>query len=227
MTSLPFVPSNPIVDAIKALYGVATSVNTFIDEHIAKLKAHENETINTTGRVLENAKAGFGIGYITPLILTATGQLLLGNQLNATAILASGMTLSNPLAMTCGAIGAIYYGWQALSEEEKNAILARLTTAFEVGVELIKSMISFVISSLGSILSKEKLAEFKNFVASAAENFGKTLADITRDIKDKFFHVMDWVGNAWKEASTSVQEGAERTKDSVKETFEKMTKKSE
>ena len=227
MTSLPFVPSNPIVDAIKALYGVATSVNTFIDEHIAKLKAHENETINTTGRVLENAKAGFGIGYITPLILTATGQLLLGNQLNATAILASGMTLSNPLAMTCGAVGAIYYGWQALSEEEKNAILARLTTAFEVGVELIKSMISFVISSLGSILSKEKLVEFKNFVASAAENFGKTLADITRDIKDKFFHVMDWVGNAWKEASTSVQEGAERTKDSVKETFEKMTKKSE
>ena len=177
MTSLPFVPSNPIVDAIKALYGVATSVNTFIDEHIAKLKAHENETINTT--------------------------------------------------MTCGAIGAIYYGWQALSEEEKNAILARLTAAFEVGVELIKSMISFVISSLGSILSKEKLAEFKNFVASAAENFGKTLADITRDIKDKFFHVMDWVGNAWKEASTSVQEGAERTKDSVKEKFEKMTKKSE
>ena len=227
MTSLPFVPNNPIVDAIKALYGVATSVNTFIDEHIAKLKAHENETINTTGRVLENAKAGFGIGYITPLILTATGQLLLGNKLNATAILASGMTLSNPLAMTCGAIGAIYYGWQALSEEEKNAILVRLTAAFEVGVELIKSMISFVISSLGSILSKEKLAEFKNFVASAAENFGKTLADITRDIKDKFFHVMDWVGNAWKEASTSVQEGAERTKDSVKETFEKMTKKSE
>ena len=227
MTSLPFVPSNPIVDAIKALYGVATSVNTFIDEHIAKLKAHENETINTTGRVLENAKAGFGIGYITPLILTATGQLLLGNQLNAAAILASGMTLSNPLAMTCGAIGAIYYGWQALSEEEKNAILSRLTAAFEVGVELIKSMISFVISSLGSILSKEKLAEFKNFVASAAENFGKTLADITRDIKDKFFHVMDWVGNAWKEASTSVQEGAERTKDSVKEKFEKMTKKSE
>ena len=227
MTSLPFVPSNPIVDAIKTLYGVATTVNAFIDEHIAKLKAHENETINATGRVLENAKAGFGIGYITPLILTATGQLLLGNQLNATAILASGMTLSNPLAMTCGAIGAIYYGWQALSEEEKNAILARLTAAFEVGVELIKSMISFVISSLGSILSKEKLAEFKNFVASAAENFGKTLADITRDIKDKFFNVMDWVGNAWKEASTSVQEGAERTKDSVKETFEKMTKKSE
>ena len=227
MTSLPFVPSNSIVDAIKALYGVASGINDFIDKHIDELKNHTNETINATGRILEGAKAGFGIGYITPLILTATGQLILGNSLNATLIVASGLTFSNPLAMTCGAIGAIFYGWQALSEEEKNAILARLTAAFEVGVELIKSMISFVISSLGSILSKEKLAEFKNFVASAAENFGKTLADITRDIKDKFFHVMDWVGNAWKEASTSVQEGAERTKDSVKETFEKMTKKSE
>ena len=31
MTLLPFVPSNPIVDAIKALYGVASAINEFID----------------------------------------------------------------------------------------------------------------------------------------------------------------------------------------------------
>jgi hypothetical protein len=36
---------------------------------------------------------------------------------------------------------------------------------------------------------------------------------------------MSWVGDAWNDASTTVKEGAERTKDSVKETFEKMTKK--
>jgi uncharacterized membrane protein len=227
MISLPFVPSNPIVDAIKALYGVASAVNTFIDEHIEQLKKHTNETISATGRVLEGAKFGFGIGYITPLVLTATGQLLLGNNLAATSIVASGLTLSNPLAMTCAAIGAIYYGWQALTEDEKNAILNRLTQAFEVGAELIKSMIAYVISSLGTMLSKEKIAEFKNFIASAAENFGKTLSDITRDIKDKFFHVMNWVGDAFSEASTTVKEGAERTKESVKETFEKMTKKSD
>jgi len=77
------------------------------------------------------------------------------------------------------------------------------------------------------MLSKEKIAEFKNFIATAAENFGKTLTDITRDIKDKFFHVMNWVGDVFEEASTTVKEGAERTKDTVKETFEKMTKKSE
>ena len=112
-----------------------------------------------------------------------------------------------------------------LTEDEKNAIVLRLTAAFEVGAELIKSMISYVITSLGTLLSKENLAEFKNFIASAAENFGKTLADITRDIKDKLFHVMSWVGDAWNDASTTVKEGAERTKDSVKETFEKMTKK--
>ncbi len=227
MTSLPFVPSNPIVQAIKVLYGVTSEINSFIDEHLEKLKNHANETISATGRVLESAKAGFGIGYITPLVLTATGQFLLGNTLAAVSTVASGLAFTNPLAMTCAAVGAIYYGWQALTEEEKNAILDRLTKAFEVGAELIKSMIAFVISSLGSMLSKEKIAEFKNFIASAAENFGKTLSDVTRDIKDKFSQVINWVGDVLDDASTTVKEGAERTKDSVKETIEKMTKKSE
>jgi hypothetical protein len=225
MTSIPFVPSNPIVQAIKVLYGVTSDINSFIDEHLDKLKNHANETISATGRVLESAKAGFGIGYITPLVLTATGQFLLGNTLSAVSTVASGLAFTNPLAMTCAAVGAIYYGWQALTEDEKNAILDRLTKAFEVGAELIKSMIAYVISSLGSMLSTEKIAEFKNFIATAAENFGKTLADITRDIKDKFFQVVNWVGDVFEEASTTVKEGAERTKDTVKETFEKMTKK--
>jgi hypothetical protein len=225
MTSIPFVPSNPIVQAIKVLYGVTSDINSFIDEHLDKLKNHANETISATGRVLESAKAGFGIGYITPLVLTATGQFLLGNTLSAVSTVASGLAFTNPLAMTCAAVGAIYYGWQALTEDEKNAILDRLTKAFEVGAELIKSMIAYVISSLGSMLSTEKIAEFKNFIATAAENFGKTLSDITRDIKDKFFQVVNWVGDVLTEATTSVKEGAERTKDSVKETFEKMTKK--
>lgn len=227
MTSLPFVPSNPIVDAIKALYGVASGINDFIDKHIAELKNHANETINATGRILEGAKAGFGIGYITPLILTATGQLILGNSLNATLIVASGLTFSNPLAMTCGAIGAIFYGWQALSEDEKNAILQRLTEAFEIGVELVKSMISYVITTLGSFFTKERMAELKNFVGSAAESFGKTLSDITHDIKDKFFSAMNWVEDTWNDATKTVKEGAEKTTESVKETFEKITKKSE
>ncbi len=227
MTFLPFVPSNPIVDAIKALYGVTSGINTFIDDHLKKLKEHANETISATGRVLESAKAGFGIGYITPLVLTATGQFLLGNNLAAISTVASGLAFSNPLAMTCAAIGAIYYGWQALTEDEKNAILDRLTQAFEVGAELIKSMISYVISSLSSIFSKENFTELKNFIASAAENFDKTLTDITRDIKDKFFEVINRVGGAINDASTTVKEGAEKTKDSVKETFDKMTKKSD
>ncbi len=227
MTFLPFVPSNPIVDAIKALYGVASAINEFIDKHIDDLKNHPNQTINATGRILEGAKIGFGIGYITPIILTATGQLLLGNNLQVVVTTAASGALSNPLAMTCAAIGAIYYGWQALTEDEKNAILDRLTHAFEVGAELIKSMIAFVISSLSSTFSKENITEFKNFIASAAANFGKTLSDITRDIKDKFFEVINRVGDAINDASTTVKEGAEKTKDSVKETFDKMTKKSD
>ena len=71
------------------------------------------------------------------------------------------------------------------------------------------------------------MTELKNFIASAAETFGKTLTDITHDIKDKFFNVMNRMGDALNEASTSVKQGAEKTKDSVKETIDKMTKKPE
>ena len=88
-------------------------------------------------------------------------------------------------------------------------------------------MISYVITSLGSFFTKERMAELKNFVGSAAESFGKTLSDITHDIKDKFFSAMNWVEDTWNDATKTVKEGAEKTTESVKETFEKMTKKSE
>ncbi|MGA1372962.1 MAG: hypothetical protein ACO3Z6_15335, partial [Pseudomonadales bacterium] len=104
--------SNPIVVAIQGLYGIAGSINDFMDTHIEALKRSTNETMRATGRILEGAKFGFGLGYSTPLMLTAIGQMILGNPLAAVGAVASGVTLSNPLAMTCGAIGAIYYGWK-------------------------------------------------------------------------------------------------------------------
>ena len=39
----------------------------------------ENVTISRTGRVLEMAKLGFGIGYLTSVVVIAVAQLLLGN----------------------------------------------------------------------------------------------------------------------------------------------------
>ena len=38
---------------------------------------------------------------------------------------------------------------------------------------------------------------------------------------------MNWVEDTWNDATKTVKEGAEKTTESVKETFEKMTKKSE
>ena len=47
--------------------------------------------------------------------------------------------------MTCAAVGAILYGWNALSEQERNDILDRLSRGLEIGIELIKSIVIFVI----------------------------------------------------------------------------------
>lgn len=43
----------------------------------------------------------------------------------------------NPLVMTCAAVGAIYYGWGALSEQERTETLEKLSNGLNVGVELI------------------------------------------------------------------------------------------
>lgn len=185
MTSVPVSMVNPVVDAIAALYGVATSINAFIDQHIATLKMSSNATVRATGNVIEGAKFGFGIGYVTPLVVIAVGQLILGNPLSAIAVVGSGIGLTNPIAMTCGAMGAIYYGWKALSEDERNAIIDRLTAAFTVGAELIRAMVQFVVQSMRDSLSAENIEEFKRFVADTAQAFGRSLSDVTHSMKDR------------------------------------------
>jgi len=112
---------NPITAAIAALYSAANGINDFINSHIEVLKCSENPTIASTGRVLEAAKFGFGLGYLSSVAIMAVGQLILGNNLvfgagSVASMLGSAAVLSNPIAMTCGAVGAIYYGWNALTK---------------------------------------------------------------------------------------------------------------
>lgn len=78
------VQLTPLGVAIGALYGLASTlkgINDFFDEHITGLKQSENHLIASTGRVLEGAKYGFGLGYIGTITILAAGQLLLGNSL--------------------------------------------------------------------------------------------------------------------------------------------------
>lgn len=170
--------------AVAALYGVASNLNEFLDRHIQEMQSSTNPTVATTGRVLEAAKLGFGLGYISSVTIIAVGQYLLGNTLSAASTVVSAATLTNPIAMTCAAFGAILYGWNALSDQERNDILDRLAQGLSIGVELIKSVIHFVVKSAKELLDSKALKEFKTFIAETASLFGRTLSDVTRQTVD-------------------------------------------
>lgn len=178
----------PIGRAIALMYGAAEQVNDYMDKHIDTLKASDVASIAASGRVLAAAKIGFGLGYTSSIVLIATGQMLLGNTWTAAGTVASGATgvatVTNPAAMTCAAIGAIYYGWNALNAEEQDAVLARLADGVQVGVELIRAIIQFLISSLKALLNPEQLRQLKRFMQEQAAQFGRSLFDVTHSAAD-------------------------------------------
>jgi hypothetical protein len=206
---------SPMGAAIGGIYGVVGTlahVNSFFNEHIERLKASDNKIIASTGRVLEGAKFGFGLGYAGSIAILAAGQLLLGNTLAAVAVVGSGMVVANPIAMTCAAIGAVYYGWAALTEEERSAIVDRLAEGLEMGTELIRSLISFAIRTTSDLLSSKQLQEFKTFIANQAAQFGKSLYDVTHQmadfVKGTAIKAGDLTGQALTSASTAVKDAA-------------------
>lgn len=199
--------------AIKTLYGIAEDINDFLDDHIKDMKGSDNPTISRTGRILEMAKLGFGIGYITPVVVISVGQLLLGNTLSAVMTVATAATLTNPVAMTCAAIGAIYYGWGALSDTEREEMLDKLSAGLEVGMELIKSIVRFVVDKTKELLNSKNIEEIKKYIGSAAAVFGKSLSDVTH----KFTDVVSGSFDVFKKRSSSVME---RTFDAATDAYE-------
>jgi hypothetical protein len=219
-----------IASAVNRLYGWADDINKELDRHIEDMKGSENPTISRTGRVLQMAKLGFGIGYVTPVAIIAAGQLLLGNTFAAVSTIATAATLTNPIAMTCAAIGAILYGWGALSDVERNEILEKLSNGLEIGIELIKSIVRFVIDKSKELLSSKNFEEIKKFIASAAGVFGKTLGDVTHKVtdivgdtfdvvKDRSGRAMEKAGgvasDAYRTVAESAGKAAEKTADVV------------
>jgi hypothetical protein len=204
--------------AVIALYGVASDINDFIDDHIEKMKKSDNSTISRTGRVIEGAKFGFGIGYIVPITAIAIGQLLLGNNLAAVSTLGSAAVATNPVAMTCAAIGAIYFGWNALSSSEQDELLVRIQEGMSIGVELVKSIITFIIGKTKEMLSADNFKEMKQFISDAAHSFGKTLADVTGAIKDRVMGTITSVRQTTVDASQVVQRTSVDAGQAVKRT---------
>lgn len=220
---------NPMSAVIAKLYSSGNSLNEFMNQHILALQKSENLTIATTGQILESAKFGFGLGYISSVAIIAVGQLILGNNLLQTGLstmVGNSLLVLNPIAMTCGAIGAIVYGWSALSTKEQDAILQQIQDGLEIGVELIKSLIQFVIVKIKNLLDTKYLEELKDFIASQAQNFGKTLSDVTRATSDKISETVNKTIEAGKDVAqavvkvkTSVVDIASESSDAVANTI--------
>lgn len=171
-------------NAASGLSAAVGAANKGSDAIIDGLKASENTTVNTIGRVLEGTKSGFLIGYLSPSILTAVGVTLTTGDLLA-AIGSGTAILGNPIAGVCAAVGAVYFGWKALNEKERSSILEQVGNFLNVGHELIKSVIDLAIRLMKDLLSAENLREIKETVSDAAEFVGRHLSDITHSVKDR------------------------------------------
>jgi hypothetical protein len=191
---------SPMVQAIKAMYRMGAAVHEYVDAHIEAMKSSDNTTIASSGRALEAAKFGFGLGYTSAVAIMAVGQLLLGNPLAAIGVVVSSAVLSNPIAMTCAAVGAIYFGWDALTEKEKDGILDRLSLGLSLGIELIRSVIDFVIRTTRSLLSSKQLLKFKEFIRAQALLFGKSLYDVTGKVGDLVKDAVETIGDLGTDA---------------------------
>ena len=210
--------------AVSGGASVAIQANEAADQTISKLKASENITVNRIGRVLEGTKFGFLMGYVTPSILMATGVVLTTGDL-LTAVGGGIAVLSNPIAGVCAAVGAIYFGWKALSDEERSKVLEQVGSFLNVGFEMIKSVINFALNLMKDLLSADNIAELKQTVSDAAEVVGRHISDITRAVKDKASKVAETFSRAASNVGDTVAKGTSSASDSMSRGAETASKK--
>ena len=165
-----------------------SAANEATDQMIGTLKQSENPSINRVGRVLEGVKSGFMIGYVAPSIVGAVGVALTTGSLMS-AIATATQTLANPIAGVCAAVGAIYFGWSALTQDEKDKIIGEVSGFLNVGAELIKGVVAFSVKSMKEILSSDNIQELKAMVRDAAEVAGRHLSDVTKSALDKIAEI--------------------------------------
>lgn len=230
----------PAGAAVAAIYGVASAgisaatsaititvagavaLNKFLNEHVEGMKASENPTISRTGRIFEMAKFGFGIGWGTGVAIIAAGQLILGNNI-FTSLAAIATAPINPVALTCAAMGAVYYGWNALSDEERTEILEKLSKGLEIGIAFITSIIEFVLNACGKVFSSENLEELKKIVGKCAAQFGKTLSSITHKLTDAVSDTYSFIKKKTEDAYDTTKEAAGNAYDVMAETAESVS----
>lgn len=232
--------ASPVGMAVSSLYGVASAgakvvsigvkgavdgghaLNKFLDEHIGEMQSSDNPTISRTGRIFEMVKFGFGVGWGTGVAVIAAGQLILGNNIFSTAWTVATAPI-NPVALTCAAMGAVYYGWNALSDEERTELLEKLSKGLEIGIAFITSIIEFVLNACRKIFSSENLEELKKIVGKCAAQFGKTLSSITHKIADAVSDTYSFIKKKTEDAYDTTKEVAGNAYDVVAETAESVS----
>jgi hypothetical protein len=181
------IPENDLLKHLFATYGVAEDSNQersrFIDQHLLSLEQADNEVVSRAGFVLRKAQEGFGLGYKVPVVVIAMGKAMLGIDLAVMTPLVA----THPAAWTCAALGAVYYGYTALGDEERIALTAKVGAALDFGAELVRGIVQFCIDTLKSVLSDENIKKMKAMVAETAAAFGLTIADITRSLLDRVY----------------------------------------
>lgn len=184
-------PTTVMAKAISTMYGAARGLDAFVEKHIDELKGSSDQAINRIGRVLEGAKKGLYHGYATPVILIATGQLLLGNPLSAVKTGLTAATLTNPIASTCAAIGAIYFGWKALNKSEQEAIISSLSDGFELAGEVIKEVLEVALKILNEVLGRKEVQALKTLLADFAGKLGRSIYSVTGQLIDLVYSMPD------------------------------------
>lgn len=174
---------NTISIALQSVYGTTEQIGKHLDTVVSDMKKADNPAVARTGHVIESAKLGFGIGYTTPIVIIALGQMILGHPLQAVAS-AAAMAV-NPFAITCAAVGAIYYGWTALSEDERDAIVTRLSAGLEVGTELVRSIASYVIKLIKELSSPELIQGMKASFMQGMEACADKLGELTTAVRNQ------------------------------------------
>jgi len=174
-----------VSETVQALYGIASDANEFFNRHIDKLKSSDQPALAAAGRLLEAAKTGFGVGYGGSVAVVVVGQLILGHPLTAGIVLAKSALLLNPVAVTCGAIGAIYFGWSALQDEERSAIIGRVVEVLGIAADTVRALVQFVLTSARKTGESWPTLAFKESLIAQAQQWGHALGDVTRSATDR------------------------------------------
>lgn len=204
MNAIQAIPTNDLLSSVVATYGVGavdeSEQQAFIQRHVSEMERSSNEAVARSGYILSRAQEGFGLGYKVPLSIIVMGQSMLGiNLATATPFIAS-----NPAAFTAAALGAVYYGYQALSDEERDILHSKIGEALDFGIELIKTIARFSIDLMKSLLDPATLAQIKQFVAEIATAAGSSLYEVTGRLYDRVAGIAYSVGEVATSAGSYV-----------------------